>query len=313
MMRDVFRRTAFGLGFAMFCAGAACADPPQPMLWKASKGSGTLYLLGSMHFLKDSDYPLSPDVDAAYKGATKLVFEIAPDELNSPAAQANMLKRGMYQDPTHKLQDDLSPSTWSALEAYGAKNGLPAMALQRFEPWTAALTLVALETQKLGMDPASGLDQHFMKLASTDHKPSAGLETVDQQLAIFDEAPLKMQEDMLRQALDELPDFPKEMSNEHDLWRHGDVAGMFAEMKKDFAKYPDLYQKLLAQRNRNWIPQIEKMLAENGKVTLVIVGAAHMPGPDGVVQLLQKDGYRVERICTGCASIRGTTNTARKH
>ena len=302
-MRNVYRRIALGLGLAAFCIGAAGAKPPTPMLWKVSKGQSTVYLLGSMHFLKGDDYPLSPDVDAAYRAAAKLVFEIAPDQLNSPAAQASMLKRGMYQDPTHKLQDDLSPSTWSALEAYGKKNGLPAMALQRFEPWTAALTLVALETQKLGMDPNSGLDQHFMKMASTDHKPGAGLETVEQQLGIFADAPLKLQVDMLRQALDELPVFPKEMNNEHQLWRDGDIVGMYAEMKKDFDKYPDLYQKLLAQRNRNWIPQIEKMLAENGTVTLVIVGAAHLPGRDGVVQLLRKDGYRVDRVCTGCANI----------
>ena len=303
MMRNLFRRIVLGLGLAAFCIGAASARPPTPMLWKVSKGQSTVYLLGSMHFLKDSDYPLSPDVDAAYKAAAKLVFEIAPDELNSPAAQVLALKRGMYQDPTHKLQDDLSPSTWSALEAYGTKNGLPAMALQRFEPWMAALTLVALETQKLGMDPNSGLDQHFMKMAATDHKPGAGLETVEQQLDIFADAPLKLQVDMLRQALDELPVFPKEMNNEHDLWRNGDITAMHAQMKKDFDKYPDLYQKLLAQRNRNWIPQIEKMLAESGKVTLVIVGAAHLPGPDGVVQLLRKDGYRVDRVCTGCGNI----------
>jgi uncharacterized protein YbaP (TraB family) len=272
------------------------------MLWKVSKGESTVWLLGSMHFLKDGDYPLSRDVDVAYKDAGKLVFEISPDELNSPATLALTLQHGMYHD-THKLQDDLSPTTWQELVAYGEKNNLPAVALQKFEPWMASLTLVALESQKMGMKPDAGLDMHFMQMASADHKPTGGLETVDQQLAIFYTSPLKAQQDMLRQSLDEIGDFPKEMNKEHDTWRRGDSDAMIVAAKKEFAKYPELYQKILAQRNRNWIPQIERMLVGNDD-TLVIVGALHLAGPDGVVHLLQQKGYTVERICTGCAKIK---------
>jgi len=296
-------RGVFGLGLGLLLAGAACAGPPTPMLWKVSKGESTVYLLGSMHFLKDGDYPLSPDVDAAYKDAEKLVFEISPAELSSPAAIAITLQHGMYQDPNHKLQDDLQPTTWQELVSYGAKNNLPVAALQKFEPWMASLTLIALESQKMGMKADMGLDMHFMNMATADHKPTAGFETVDQQLAIFYTSPLKTQEDMLRQSLDEIADFPKEMNKEHDTWRSGDSVAMLAEAKKEFAKYPELYQKILAQRNRNWIPQIERMLVGNDD-TLVIVGALHLAGPDGVVHLLQQKGYTVERICTGCAKIK---------
>ena len=302
-MRAMLRRLVPGLVLAAFLAGAACATPPQPMLWKVSKGGSTVYLLGSMHFLKDDDYPLSPDVDAAYKDAEKLVFEIAPNEMNSPAAMMLTMQHGMYHDPNRKLQDDLPAATWRELVAYGAKNGLPEAALQKFEPWMASLTLVALETEKMGMKPEMGLDMHFMQMASADHKPTAGLETVDQQLAIFYDSPLKLQQDMLLQSLDEIADFRKEMDEERATWRRGDDRGMLADARKEFAKYPDLYQKLLAQRNRNWVPQIEKMLAEGKDDTLVIVGALHLPGPDGVVHLLQQKGYDVERICTGCRNV----------
>ena len=297
------RRRVCGLGLGLLLAGAACAVPPTPMLWKASKGESTVYLLGSMHFLKDGDYPLSPDVDAAYKDAEKLVFEISPAELNSPATLALTLQRGMYHD-THKLQDDLSPTTWQELVAYGAKNNLPEVALQKFEPWMASLTLVALESQKMGMKADAGLDMHFMKMASADHKPAGGFETVDQQLAIFYTSSIKAQEDMLRQSLDEIATFPQEMNKEHDTWRGGDSDAMLAAAKKEFAKYPELYQKILAQRNRNWIPQIEKMLDGGKDDTLVIVGALHLAGPDGVVHLLQQKGYAVERICTDCTNFR---------
>jgi uncharacterized protein YbaP (TraB family) len=185
--------------------------------------------------------------------------------------------------------------------SYGAKNNLPVAALQKFEPWMASLTLIALESQKMGMKADMGLDMHFMQMATADHKPTAGFETVDQQLAIFYTSPIKTQEDMLRQSLDEIADFPKEMNKEHDTWRRGDSGAMLAEAKKEFAKYPELYQKILAQRNRNWIPQIEKMLDGGKDDTLVIVGALHLAGPDGVVHLLQQKGYAVEKVCTGCA------------
>lgn len=302
-MQSLLRRLALGVVLAAFFAGAACATPPQPMLWKVSKGESTVYLLGSMHFLKDNDYPLSADVNAAYKDAEKLVFEIAPDEMNSPAAMMLTLQHGMYHDPNRKLQDDLPASTWKELVAYGAQNKLPEAALQKFEPWMASLTMIAIETEKMGMKPDMGLDMHFMQMASADHKPTAGLETVDQQLAIFYNSPLKLQQDMLSQSLEEIADFSKEMNEEHDTWRRGDDRGMLADAKKEFAKYPDLYQKLLAQRNRNWIPQIEKMLNGGKDDTLMIVGALHLPGPDGVVHLLQQKGYTVERICTGCRNI----------
>ena len=302
-MRNTFRRIAIGLGLGFLLVGAACAEPPTPILWKVSKGDSTVYLLGSMHFLMDADYPLSPDVDAAYKDAEKLVFEVAPAEMNPLAMIAETLKHGVYLDPTHKLQDDLSASTWRDLVAYGSKNNLPIAKLQTIQPWMMVLTLVALESQKMGLKPELGLDMHFMQMASADHKPTAGLETVDQQLAIFYTAPIKTQEQMLRQGLDEVVDFKKEMDKEHNTWRRGDADAMLVGEEKDNAKIPGMHEKILVQRNRNWIPQIEKMLAEGKTHTLVIVGALHLPGPDGVVRLLQQNGYSVVRMCSGCRNI----------
>lgn len=288
----------FALIIAIVVTMPVHAAPPTAMLWKLTRGNSTVYLLGSMHFLKAGDYPMSADVESAYKDARQLVFEVSPEEMNSPATAADMLKRGMFQDGK-TLQSVLSPQTWKELQAYGDKNGLPASRLQMFEPWMVSLTLLALESQKLGLDPASGLDMHFMTEAKADHKSTQGLETVDQQLAIFDDAPLKTQEEMLRQSLEEMADFPKEMGREYDTWRRGDSVGMLAQTRKEFARYPGLYQQILVQRNRAWIPKIEHLL-DGRNATLVVVGALHLPGPDGVVKLLQAKGYKVERICTGC-------------
>jgi uncharacterized protein YbaP (TraB family) len=303
-MRSRPARAALGFALGLLLAGAACAAPPTPLLWKISKGDNAVWLLGSMHMLKDNDYPLSPDVDAAYKDVDRLVFEISPAEMESPATVAIMLKHGMQQDPAHTLKDDLPPATWNQAVAYGAKNGLPEAALLKFEPWMMAMTMVALETQKMGMNPESGLDKHFMDRASTDRKSTSGLETADQQLAIFYTSPIRDQQEFLKQTLEEVADFRKEMDNEHDLWRRGDGDALYADAKKEFADYPALYQKLVVQRNRNWVPQIEKMLADGHHHTLVIVGGLHLVGPDGVVRQLQAKGYAIQRVCTDCRNAR---------
>ena len=284
----------------LLLATPAFAAPPTPMLWKVSGNGSNVYLLGSMHLLQSSDYPLSPDVDTAYQHAQKLVFEIAPDELTSPETLALTMQHGTYQDHTHKLQDDLPASTWKQLVAYGANNFLPEEKLQTFEPWLVSQTILVLESMKMGMTPQSGLDMHFIDMAKADHKPTAGLETASFQLEILYSAPLKVQQEMLQESLDEIAVFKKEMDEEHDTWRRGDGDALAAQAKKEFAKYPDLYKKLVLDRNESWVPQVEKMLSQPGANTLMIVGALHLSGSDGVVSLLRKKGYKVDRICTGC-------------
>ena len=302
-MRTAMRKTILGSGLALLLAGSACATPPQPLLWKVTKGESTVYLLGSMHFLKDSDYPLSPDVDAAYRDADKLVFELPPGDMKSPAAIAATLQLGMYHDPSHTLQNDVTPDLWNKIIAYGENNGLPTAAMQKFEPWFMAVMIVGLESQKIGLKPETGLDMHFADMAARDHKPVVGFETVVQQLGIFHNAPTKVQVEMLRQGIDELPEFKKDMDQEHEQWRRGDADGMVVKAKKEFAAFPELYKTLVADRNRNWIPQIEKEFDGRKHETLVIVGALHLAGSDGVVSLLRQKGYKAERICTGCTGI----------
>lgn len=298
------RHTLFGLGLglALLGAGAAIAEPAHPPLFKVTKGQSTVYLMGSMHFLMASDYPLPADVDNAYREADKLYFELPPGEMKSPATVLATMQLGTYHD-AHTLQADVSPELWKRILDYGSKNGLPAAALPKFEPWFLAVAMVGIESQKMGLTGESGLDMHFANQAATDKKPVAGFETVVQQLSIFHDAPTKVQVEFLKQGLDELPDFRKDMQREHDLWRRGDIDAMIARARKEFSDYPELYKTLVTDRNRAWVPKIEKELDGGKHETLVIVGALHLAGSDGVVSLLKKDGYTVERICTGCKGV----------
>ena len=197
-------KAAIGCMLGLVLAG--CATSPRPLLWKVSSGDRSVFLLGSLHFLKEGDYPLSSDVDAAYRDVQKLVFEVSPAEMTSPATAVLVSDHGTYPDATHTLKDDLPAGEWQKLLAYGAKNDLPEVDLQRYRPWMVSMRLTVLECQKIGLTSDAGLDQHFMKLAEADHKATSGLESFDRQLAVFYNLPLKDQVEMLRESLDGIGD-----------------------------------------------------------------------------------------------------------
>jgi uncharacterized protein YbaP (TraB family) len=297
------RRFVLGLGLGLLLAGVACAEPPTPMLWKATKGGTTIYLLGSLHILLASDYPLSTDVDDAYRRASRLVFELPPADMSPMAALGPTTAYGMYLAPDKNLHGDLDPAIWQRMAAYARQNGLPEAVVDRMRPWLAALTILGLELQKLGYDPNAGLDKHFMDQAVADHKATGGFETIEQQVQILASTSKSDQVHDLTEMLDELPKFSSEMSHLHGTWRSGDTAGMYREEIKEFKGHPEEERKLIEDRNHAWIPEIERIVASGQGDTLVIVGALHLLGPEGLVHLLQQDGYTVERVCTGCKNI----------
>lgn len=297
-------RVWFALVFALLLATGALAKPPTPLLWKATKGDSTVYLLGSLHILLASDYPLSDDVQGAYRSAAQVVFEVPPAEMNPLAMLGPTAKLGMYSDPAESLETDLGPELWQRLLAYGEKNGLSAFALKRMRPWLASLTILAVETKKLSYDPNSGLDKHFMDQAAADHKATGGFESAQQQLQILAGTPRAEQIADLKQMLDDLPRFSQKMAQMHTIWRDGNAAALYAEEIKEFKGQPDMQRRMLDDRNRDWVPKLDKIAASTKGPVLVIVGAMHLLGPDGLVQLLKQDGYHVERVCTGCVGAR---------
>ena len=285
---------------AFACSSAVAAAPPVPLLWEAQAENGTVYLLGSFHLLKADDYPLDPSVEHAYARADRLVFEIDPAEMARPETLHAIQAMAKFND-ARTLRRVISPRTAKQLRQFLGSDAALAAA-DPFKPWSMALTIAMGSMATMGLDPKLGLDQHFIQRASADDKPASGLEKVMEQMGALDGAPLKEQEAMLVEALAPLADQRTRIYQMHDLWRAGDAEGLQQVVNKDMLeRTPRMYELLNRERNHKWLPQVVAMLGET-QTTLIIVGAMHLLGEDGLVEQLRRRGVQVRRVEATSAS-----------
>jgi uncharacterized protein YbaP (TraB family) len=275
----------------------AATDAPRPLLWSVSDADNTVYLLGSFHALRASDYPLPPQIDAAFADAERVAFELSPQELDSPSVAPMMMAAAALPAGTD-LRSSVSPETWARLEAYFAERNLPLAGFSGTEPWFVSLVIAMTEMQRMGLDPQHGLDRHLMARAAKDGKATSGLETAAEQIAALDSMTPTEQQQALDEALGDAEDFKKQMDDLHAKWKRGDADGLEQLMGADMrANYPQLYQRINVDRNNAWLPKVREMLdAEAEDDALVVVGSLHLLGDDGLVALLRRNGYTVERV-----------------
>lgn len=286
---------------AAAAASDAVATHARPLLWKVSDADNSVYLLGSFHLLKEADYPVPVEVDRAFDDAEALVFEIAPQAMTSPEALASMQKFMAY-DEGKSLRMVLPKPTLDKLEAMVTASGGSLAAMEGSEPWAVSLGLLMGVTQAMGFRPDLGLDRHLMERAAKAGKPTSGLETVDDQFRAMDSVPHAEQAKGLDEFLEDPRKLVQQMGELHALWRAGDVARLDAEMRAEMAsETPATYRLLNVDRNQAWLPQVEKRLTgSTTDDTLVVVGALHLLGADGLVEQLRARGFAVERVCDAC-------------
>ena len=275
--------------------------PPVPLLWKVSDGDNALYLLGSFHLLKDDDYPLSADVEQAFADAESLVFEIPPAALNDPAAPAKFLSAAAYDDQ-RTLSAVLPPRLREKLRRLLTRQGGSLARVDGYEPWFVNLSLLMGLSRSLGFSAEQGLDRHLMARAEAEGKPAGGLETDEDQLRALDSIPMEEQVAGLADFLDRPQEMPATLAALHQAWRDGDVVELDALTRLEMLqKTPETYRTVNVARNEAWLPRLQDRLEAPGDDdTLVVVGALHLLGEDGLVEKLRDWGYDVERICRAC-------------
>ena len=283
-------------GGAQAGTAAASREPPRPLLWEVRDGDNSVFLLGTFHLLRPEDYPLDPLVYAALDDAEVVFFELSPEDLADPSLGMRFAQAGLRTDG-RTLQQVLDAATWEAGVALAHRAGVPVEALQRMEPWFAALNLSLGEMTAAGLDPALGLDKHLAQRASRAGKRTAGLERPEDQIALFDRMKPGVQLAQLRDVVQRADEIRSETEWLHAQWRAGDVDalywGMAAAMK---ARDPVLYARINTQRNALWLARIRALLDAPGTDdALVAVGSLHLLGAEGLVQQLAASGYAVER------------------
>ena len=273
---------------------SATQGPGRPSLWSISDEDTTVYLFGTVHMLRPSVNWRFAEFEQALADAHTIVFEAdTKSEEAQRAVTRDFNQRGMYQDG-RTLRAALSEEDEVLIERVLSANGMPMDAFNAFEPWMVAINLSAMKLLAEGYDLNSGVESVIEVEGRAAGKTFAYLETIADQADVFDLLPEDTQITYLYETallLDQSPVMLDQLVSE---WADGDEAGM-AALVADPVSYGggrELYQRLLVDRNRNWIPQIEAMLETPG-TTFVAAGSAHFSGADSVLEMLKAEGYEI--------------------
>lgn len=265
-------------------------------VWMVEKDGHHLYMGGTIHLLREEDYPLPEVFMMAYRDSKKLVFELPPDSEGDGEVVLRMRQMGNYPEQ-EDLSQHVSEETLKKVQSWADENAFPQNAIARMRPWFLALTIAAIEYQKLGADSERGVDQYFEKLSKQDDKPGEGLETVEFQLSIFSKLSDKLQEELLIQTFSEAETMQKDFTDLIGAWRKGDAAKLQELLFRDAEKYPELMEDFLLKRNKAWVAPLLRYL-EKGETVFVLVGAGHLGGKGGVLELLKERGCTVQQLDT---------------
>jgi uncharacterized protein len=289
MRRSLIRWRMLGLALSCVVLSASVrADGPLHALWELHGKHNTVYILGSIHVLRPSDYPLAPAVLSAYGDAKAILMEVNLAEIDSQLMQTELLASARLPEGK-TLPLILGDARYKRAQTLAREVGVDLGIFDAFAPWFAAEAISQLQLQQLGFQPQSGVEMFFLDRARTDGKSVAGLETVHDQIALFEALSMDEQADYLISSLEEAHDLPKEVNAMVRAWANGDTQWFADQLKTDIGRDPALYDSVLVARNRKWVPKIEALLNDD-KNYLVIVGTGHLVGGNSVIALLKKDG-----------------------
>lgn len=306
-------RQALIAGFATFAlAGGALAQAQSetastgfaaleadPALWVVEDADSTVYLLGTVHILPPELDWRTEAIGTAFEQAGTLYLEA---DAFSPQAQATiqaMIPEVGLLPPGQKLTGMMSEEALSHLDQLAARIGAPSQAIRAaidpLKPWLASLQIAVAQMQAAGYDPQHGVDPILHAEAQTEGKSVGYFETVEEQIGFLSGLPLETQLADFETGLEQMVNNPDMLDDLVTAWARGDMDRIDTIMNEDLREASaDLYEIVIVRRNQNWIPQIEAILEGEG-TAFVAVGAAHMPGENGVISLLREAGLEVSR------------------
>lgn len=270
------------------------------LLWQARSEKATIYLLGSMHVATEDVYPLDRAIQRAWRESPALVVEVNLKAVDMVALQKKLLAVGMYEQGT-TLKDSVSEGTWALLVDYLEARGLTTAGFGSMKPWFLSMVLTVTEMARSGYQEQFGIDRHFLDLASAEGKPVLELESGDFQLEMLSGFDDEMQDLFLVNTLKEIDDFEAHMGEIVSAWTLGDTAAidrLISKSVREDKRLAPVLEKLIYERNETMTEKIAGYL-DSGKSCFVVVGAAHLVGTRGIVELLagmDSGGWKVTRV-----------------
>jgi len=298
--RGLFFKTVLFLTVSLTILAFACtafASRPENTgkhcLWSIETANNTIFLLGSLHISPADIYPLPEVIERAYEKCSKIIFEADIEAVNDPSFQTKVMNMGVYPEGDN-LKDNVSTQTFNLLKKRADANGIPMQQLNRLKPWLCALSLSSIEFLKLGFDPAYGIDMYFFNKAKQDGKQMQGFETAQFQLSLLTQMTHKQEEMMLRQTLIDFEVIEKDAASLVKYWKNGDTKGLDSLISKSFKGLPELYDRWFLSRNKHWLAEIKKLMGKSENI-FIVVGAGHLVGRNGLVELLREENYKIHQ------------------
>ena len=285
------RGPALGLaGLVLFLSACGVAQArDETSVWSVEGQRNTVFLAGSVHALPKDQAQFSPQLEQAYAAAEVVIMEVDLDDMNPLEAMQFVSSRGTLPQ-NQSLADLVGADQYERVDQTAQSLDVPEIVIRQLEPWAAAMVLTQFALQKSGFDPQLGIDMQLVERARVDGKPIEGLETVIDQLSIFDGRSFEEQTRFLIESVDDMPTLERDLARLVSAWRAGDMRGLEKEFRKERKQAPGLYDELLGARNRKWMPKIEALL-DDDQDYLVVVGTLHFVGRDGLLKLLKDAGH----------------------
>ncbi len=284
---------ALSIAFSPVATRDAAAQVDAPALWRIAGPKGNVFLFGSFHLLPADVKWRTPAVESALNEAAVVVFETDFAGAQDPRVSQALIAKYGFLPPGQTLRRVLSTSTNAELEKTATDLEIPPPSLAPLRPWLAALTLGLQFAIHQGFDPSNGVEQQVITSAKASGKSLRTLETNESQLRVFADLTREQEVELLTVTLRQVRETPKMLEDMLTAYRKGDLAALERTVNIGFDDFPALRKRILKDRHDKWLPQIENMIAD-GRTHLIIVGAAHLVGPDSVIVMLRAKGVKVE-------------------
>lgn len=277
-------------------AGPAAPDNAgHPVsMWQIEGNSNRIYVLGSLHMLREQDHPIPTAIEEAYKDAEILIMEVDMDDIDEIEIAGLVIELGVIGD-SGSLQEYMGQELYAEAEHYASQLKIPIAMLGQTEPWLAAITVEQMMLLRLGFNPQYGIELHLMAKAVKDEKEVLGFETAREQLEFLDGLSLPMQRLLLLQTLKDNLNIEEDLNLLISAWRHGDIGFLEETLLAEMQKFPELYKTLVVNRNQAWVEKIINLTTKEDDY-LIIVGALHLVGEDGLPALLSEAGINANQL-----------------